>query len=256
MASGCAVAKCGATRSVPATVFPGAAVVPGNATALKIAIRPFSTEATVIKGGHHEGLLQVRQPWIFGLSGEQKQQLYGSLRDVVRYAFIDEFVRQGASVYIPESHLKHVLIPTSRHLATEDKARFFLSGTIRSIELNTYGRGLGGSMEGAGSSGNYWEAEIVFDDVVITDRKTGTEIFRGGFKTYCKLDNCPLKLDWTMTTLLTRSLDSIRGMSAGPLGTVDAVRAFKADYLMEPSEQNPPDIAARLGAMRVMEEIP
>jgi hypothetical protein len=54
--SGCAA---NVTRSIPVTpVRPGIVL--------------FAYKDAKIEGGHHEGLLQVRQPWIFGISKAQK----------------------------------------------------------------------------------------------------------------------------------------------------------------------------------------
>lgn len=253
--SGCTAVKAGATRKLPATTYPVKTEIPEKLKTLGIAIEPFDTESTDIGGGHYEGLLQVRQPWFFGLSAEQKNVLYGNLREVTKYALIDEFVRQGFRVHIPEAHRAHLLIPKDRLLENETGAALKITGRIRSIELNTYGRGLGGTMEGMGSSGNYWETEIAFSDVSVVDRRTGVRIWNGEFKTYCKLENCPMKLDWTMLTLITKSLDSMKGLSKGPLGMVDAVYGFRADYLMEPADQTPPDIAARIGSLTIVDRI-
>jgi len=253
--SGCTAVKAGATRKLPATTYPVKTEIPEKLKTLGIAIEPFDTDGADIGGGHYEGLLQVRQPWFFGLSAEQKTVLYGNLRDVTKYALIDEFVRQGFRVHIPEAHRAHLLIPKGKLLDKETGAALKLTGRIRSIELNTYGRGLGGTMEGMGSSGNYWEAEIAFSDVSVVDRRNGVRIWNGEFKTYCKLENCPMKLDWTMLTLITKSLDSMKGLSKGPLGMVDAVYGFRADYLMEPADQTPPDIAARIGSLTIVDRI-
>ena len=47
----------------------------------------------------------------------------------------------------------------------------------------------------------------------------------------------------------------MKGLSKGPLGMVDAVYGFRADYLMEPADQTPPDIAARIGALTILDHI-
>jgi hypothetical protein len=253
--SGCAAIKGGATRSLPPTVYPVKTDISQNLKAMGVVIEPFSTENTDICGGHYEGLLQVRQPWFFGVSGEQKQVLYGNLRDVARYALIDEFVRQGFRVYIPKEFRSNISIPKDKQLASPKGARLKISGTVKSIELNTYVRGLSGTMEGYGSSGNYWEAEINFSDIVIRDLKTDTPVWTGSLKTYCKLTNCPMKLDWTMFTLISKSLDMMKGMATGPLGAADAIYGFRGDYTMEDMTQNPPEIAARLGTLEIIDKI-
>ncbi len=48
---------------------------------------------------------------------------------------------------------------------------FALTGTVRSMEINTYGQG---TWEGFGSAGNYWEATIRVTDIEnvrYTDKK-------------------------------------------------------------------------------------
>ena len=87
--NGCMAGK---TRSLPFTEYPPEEAINLGAGKFTIEVNPFDISSTDIKGGHYEGLLQVRQPWIWGLSKEQKESLYGDLGNIVRYAIIDEFL--------------------------------------------------------------------------------------------------------------------------------------------------------------------
>ena len=68
--SGCAA---NVTRSIPVTpVRPGMVDIAPNLKSSRLGIVLFAYKDAKIEGGHHEGLLQVRQPWIFGISKAQK----------------------------------------------------------------------------------------------------------------------------------------------------------------------------------------
>ncbi|MDD5711216.1 MAG: hypothetical protein PHY31_00495 [Smithellaceae bacterium] len=101
---GCAAMKMGTTKNLPPTVMPQPAVSTAKIGKIRIAVLPFDVANTEIRGGHYEGLAQVKQPWIWGLSDQQRQAMYGDLKNVARYAFIDELIRRGLKVVVPEEH--------------------------------------------------------------------------------------------------------------------------------------------------------
>jgi hypothetical protein len=239
--SGCA--KMNATRSQPFTDFPGyGALVADRGEKITIAVDPFDVSSTEIKGGHHEGLLQVRQPWIWGLSEEQKQVLYHDLPSVVRYAFIDELLKRKQRVVVFSGN------------APGSAADYMVTGAVKSVELNTYGQG---TREGFGSAGNYWEAKIVMSDVAIVRTAGHATLWKGDITEYCKLEGSPAKLNWTIFTVISKSLQEGLALSRGvtPGGLKEAVETSAADYTIDPVMRNPVDIAARLAALDVLKLI-
>jgi len=238
--SGCMAGK---TRSLPFTEFPPAEVT--NVEYLRrttMAIQPFDISAVKIMGGHHEGLLQVRQPWIWDLSKEQKEILYGDLGNVVRYAFIDELLKRNQRVIILGQSL-----PTR-------KLDYTITGTVRSVELNTYGQG---TREGFGSAGNYWEATIELGDVTVVRSRDNATVWQGDVTQYCKLPDNPAKLDWTIFTVLKKSLQEGLALAKGmTMGNVqDAVETSAATYEIGPIVNNPVEIASRLAAWDILRHI-
>jgi hypothetical protein len=238
--TGCMAGK---TRSMPFTEFPPADAV--HITHMKrstIAIQPFDIASTVITGGHYEGLLQVRQPWIWGLSESQREVLYKDLGNVVRYAFIDELLKRNQRMVV-----------LGQGLQTR-KPDYTITGTVRSVELNTYGQG---TREGFGSAGNYWEASVELGEVVIVRSRDNATVWQGDVIEYCKLPDSPVKLDWTIFTVLQKSLQEglalSKGVTAGALQ--DAVETSAATYEIGPVQKNPLEIASRLAALEVLRRI-
>lgn len=248
--TGCA-AKMGATRSLPPTAYPSHLVFHSfNIKKIQVAIEPFDVERTEISGGHHEGLAQVRQPWIWGLSDDQKEAMYGDLKNVARYAFIDEFNRIGLRVIVPEEHQSMLTLSEKQKKMGLKDASIIIRGSVKSIEMNTYGHGLSGSFEGFGSAGNYWEAEILLSDITICDKHQNI-LWRGDLKKYSKLLKCPVKLDWTMFTLLSKSLQSANMMSSSSK-MASGIKSSGADYIIEGIKDNPVEMAARLAAIDII----
>jgi hypothetical protein len=238
--AGCMAGK---TRSLPFTEFPPADATP--ITHLKrstIAIQPFDISSTEIAGGHHEGLLQVRQPWIWGLSKEQQEVLYGDLGNVVRYAIIDELLKRN----------QHVII-LGQGFQTR-KPDYTVTGAVRSVELNTYGQG---TREGFGSAGNYWEVTLELGDIVIVRSRDNAMVWKGEVTEYCKLPDSPAKLDWTIFTVLQKSLQEGLALSKGvTTGAIqDVVETSAATYEIGPMQKNPVEIASRLAALEILRHI-
>jgi len=209
---------------------------------LRIAIQPFDISATAISGGHHEGLMQVRQPWIWGLSDEQKKSLYGNVGNVVRYAFIDEFLKRNQRVII------------LGEIFSMQRPDYMITGAVKSVELNTYGQG---TLEGFGSAGNYWEATVDLENVAIVRSRDNATIWQGNVTEYCKLPDSPAKLDWTIFTVLQKSLQESLALSKGvTLGSMhDAISISEATYEMGPIQKTPVEIASRLAALNVLKRI-
>jgi len=232
----------GSTRSLPFTEYPPADAIYLRGGKFPIEVSPFDISSTEIRGSHYEGLLQVRQPWIWGLSEEEKKTLYGNLANIVRFAFIDELLRRDQRIIIPG------------YSASTERIDYAITGTVRSVELNTYGQG---TREGFGSAGNYWEATVEVADVAIvrySDKKT---IWQGDITQYCKLAGSPVKLDWTIFTVIRKSLENGLTLSKGATpGRVEKmVENTSGDYELEPVNQNPVEIAARLAALDVLKRI-
>ena len=233
----------GKTRSLPFTEFPPADRADiAHLKRSTIAIQPFDISSTEIIGGHHEGLMQVRQPWIWGLSNEQKEVLYGDLGNVVRYAFIDELLKRNQRVIILGQDLS-IRKPT-----------YTVTGSVQTVELNTYGQG---TREGFGSAGNYWEATIKLGNVVIIRSRDNVTVWKGDVTEYCKLPHSPAKLDWTIFTVLQKSLQEGLALSKGvtAVAVQDAVEASAASYEIGPIQRNPVEIASRLAALSVLQRI-
>lgn len=227
------LAGCAGTRERPPTPTEPAPPLSGPLAGQTLVAEAFAIDATEVAGGHHEGLLQVRQPWIWDLSAEQRAALYGKLKDVARYAFLDELKRLG-------------LQPT---VGADAKARggLELAGSLRRVELNTYGRGLSGRFEGFGSAGDYWEARVAFTDVRVLDRRRRDVVWQGDLDHYAKRPGSPAKLDYTHWDLLSKSLQiGLAGRDPGKL--YDAIQGSKADYTLGPTRDNPVEWAARLAA--------
>jgi hypothetical protein len=237
--SGCMAGK---TRSLPFTEYPPAHAGIDHLRKVTIAVRPFEIASTEIKGGHHEGLMQVRQPWIWGLSKEQEGTLFGDLGNVVRYAFIDELLKRNQRVIIVGQGF-----PTR-------KPDYTVTGTLRSVELNTYGQG---TREGFGSAGDYWEATVALADVAIVRSRDNATVWQGDMAEYCKLANSPAKLDWTIFTVLQKSLQEGLALSKGvtPGGVQEAIETSAASYVVGTTGKTPVEIASRLAALHVLMRI-
>ncbi|MDD5711217.1 MAG: hypothetical protein PHY31_00500 [Smithellaceae bacterium] len=122
-----------------------------------------------------------------------------------------------------------------------------ITGTVKSVEMNTYGRVLTGMFEGFGSAGNYGEANIIFSNVTVQDAK-GKIVWQGGIAKYGKLLNCPVQLDWTAFTLVSKSL-MMSAAGSDPTKLVNAVKSSGGDYHIEAITENPVEMAARLAAI-------
>jgi len=211
-------------------------VLPPALQGQRIAVS-FDVQSTEIGGGHHEGLMQVRQPWIYGLSGEQKELLYGNAPQVAALAFSSELQNQGFQV-------------------DPAGAELLFSGTVKTVTLNTFGNG---TVEGFGTAGNYWEATVVFTDLRLS--RAGKLLWQGGETAYAKLSPCPARLDWTLLTLLVKSLNGAVKLQAlkkatGPQAIVAAAKGylynFEGTYTMDKTRTTPIDVAARLAAVQML----
>jgi hypothetical protein len=228
------------TREMPATVLPAASPVKAPLAGQALAAEGLAADAAEVSGGHHEGILQVRQPWIWGLSEEQKAALYGDAREIARLAFLDELKRLGLKVRIEGG------------ADTGKSGGLALTGRLGAVEIDTYGRGLSGTFEGFGSAGNYWEARVRFVDLEVSDARTGTTLWRGSIAQYAKRPESPAKLEYSHWDLLANSL-RIGLAGSNPKKVYDAVKGSGADYTINaagkgPKTDNPVEFAARLAA--------
>lgn len=239
---------CSMTRGVPFTDMPPSLQLGKDISKLKVAVVLFDVKDTDISGGHHEGLLQVRQPWIFGLSKEDKEALYSGLPDTVRYSIASEFARQGMKVVVLEGESPEMFYWPD----------IVINGRVAGIELNTYGHG---TIEGFGSAGDYWESTITLDDVAVYGKKDRAVMKIGRLVGYAKLPESPATLSWTMFTLLSKSLKASLNMARAsePLEVAGAVRntvyTFKGDYILRPKDVTPAEVAARNLAVEIIKRI-
>jgi hypothetical protein len=230
-----------ATRHTAVTTVPRAeAAVPDPVRGRRISVS-MDVQAAHIGGGHHEGLLQVRQPWIFGLKAEQKALLYDNAPQVAALGFSSELQRQGLVV-------------------DPERADYTLTGVLKSVTLNTYGHG---TVEGYGSAGNYWEARVEFAEVTLTDTRTGRVVTHGPREGYAKLAPSPARLDWTMLDLLAKSLKGAMILHdlktvKNPTGILtkgkDYLYNFEGTYTMDEVKETPIDLAARVAAVDLLEK--
>lgn len=248
-ACGCTAIKMGNTRSLPPTTLPEKVPLSSTIKSLAVEFEPFKISTSSVSGGHYEGLLQVRQPWIWGLSDEQKTIMYDELRNVARYAIIDEFIRLGIKVLVPEEHASQLNIKDEHKIKSNGHVSVAVKGVVSSIEMNTYGQGLTGTFEGFGSAGNYWEAIICFTDIMVADAR-GNLIWKGDLTKYSKLANSPVKLDWTMFTLISKSL-KMSSINGNP--SAEGISESNAEYRIEAIQSNPVEMAARLAAQDLIQ---
>ena len=236
---GCAPAP--APKTEPAPVPQVQALVPAAVRGKRVAVA-MDVQETQIKGGHHEGLLKVRQPWIFGLKPEQKALLYDNAAQVAALAFSAELQQEGL-----------VVDPA--------KAEFTLAGTVQTVTLNTYGHG---TVEGLGSAGDYWEATVAFSQVRLTENRTGRVLYEGQPTGYARLSPCPAHLDWTNLDVLTKSLKGAMILSKlktvhDPSGLIkggkDYLYNFEGTYTLDKPPVTPIDLAGRQAAASMLAQV-
>ena len=240
------------TRSLPSTSLqPQLNPIPQKLKIARTAVVIFESQGTKIEGGHHEGLLQVRQPWLFGLSKEQRDVLYNNAGEVAALAFALELKRQGMSI-VPYKEWSDEFVKQSDLL---------LTGRVDKVVINTYGRG---TIEGVGSAGNYWEATVYISDIQLKDIKAEKVLWKGDLKSYAKLDNSPAKLDWDVLVLGKKLLNGALQFqkiqtSTSPLDMASAgesyVRNWEATYSMERPDITPVEVAARHAALQFLIEV-
>jgi len=247
--SGCAA---NLTRSIPVTpIHPDIIGLEPRFKNIHLGIQLFENKDAKIEGGHHEGLFQVRQPWIFGISKAQKEALYGNAGQLAALAFASELKNQGFNVTLFEDGLKPD--PNGHGL--------LLTGKVERIVLNTYGRG---TKEGFGSAGDYWEASVYFSDIVLEDNISKKVYWSGNLQSYAKLENCPAKLDWTMLTLAVRIIkgslylyqmqtasSTLSALSKGK----SYVKNWEAEYELEAYDVSPIEVAARHASAQLLKNI-
>lgn len=247
--SGCAA---NVTRSAPCTQLrPNMVQAPPLLKGCQLAVVQFDSEDTKIEGGHHEGLLQVRQPWIFGISKEQKEMLYGNAGQLAALSFVSELKNQGLTVTL----LKDMPRASSKDFD------LMLTGEVQRVILNTYGHG---TREGFGSAGDYWEATVFFSNIRLRDMRSNKVFLLDDIKSYAKLQDSPAELDWTMLTVAVKSLQGAlylyQMQTASSALTVVTkgkkyVETWKADYTLDTYVISPIEVAARHAAAQFLQEV-
>ncbi len=233
--------------TAPSPLQPDPSPIPPILRDKNIALLVFDSRDVKIEGGHHEGLLQVRQPWVFGLSKEQRDLLYGNAGEVASLAFALELQRQGMPLVAYREWKGDVI-----------KADLLLSGRVDRIVINTYGRG---TIEGFGSAGDYWEATVYISDIQVKDVRSGTVLWQGNVKSYAKLENSPAKLDWNILTLGKKILNGALELqkvqtATTPMGVASAaeayVRNWEGTYTLDRTDITPVEVAGRYAAMQFL----
>jgi len=247
--SGCAA---NLTRSLPYTqVHPNKIDTAPCVKGSHLGILFFDSKEAEIEGGHHEGLLQVRQPWIFGLSKEQEEILYGNAGELAALSFASELKRQGMVVS---------LLKDGRD-SSSNGYELLLTGKVKRVILNTYGHG---TKEGFGSAGNYWEATVFFANIQLKDMQSNEVLWAGDIQGYAKLKDSPARLDWTMLTVAIKSLKGALYLqqmqaAASPLKAMSKAKGYvtnwEADYTVERYEISPIEVAARHAAAQFLQNI-
>jgi hypothetical protein len=228
----CGLQKVQATATPPAQTS-----LPAELRGKRIAVT-LAFDSARIKGGHHEGLLQMRQPWFLGLKAEQRHLLYDNAGQVAALAFGSEVQNQGLQVQ-PED------------------AEFTLTGTVQTVTMNTYGHG---SLEGFGSAGNYWEATVAFTDLRLTENRTGRLLWQGDQEGYAKLTPCPLHMDWgilkTMIKVMQTSVTLTNPKTvADPFAVNDSLHTFDDAYVLDEVKATPIEVAARQAAVAMLAKV-
>ena len=247
--SGCAA---NVTRSAPCTQLrPNMVETAPLLQRCGLAVVEFDSENTKIEGGHHEGLLQVRQPWIFGVSKEQKEMLYGNAGQLAALSFVSELKNQGLAITL----LKDMPSASSKDFD------LILTGEVERVILNTYGHG---TREGFGSAGDYWEATVFFSNIQLRDMRSNKVFLLDDIKSYAKLQDSPAELDWTMLTVAVKSLQGAlylyQMQTASSALTVVTkgkkyVETWKADYTLDNYVISPIEVAARHAAAQFLQEV-
>ena len=247
--SGCAA---NVTRSAPCTQLrPNMVQAPPLLKGCQLAVVQFDSEDTKIEGGHHEGLLQVRQPWIFGISKEQKEMLYGNAGQLAALSFVSELKNQGLTITL----LKDMPRPSSKDFD------LILTGKVERVILNTYGHG---TREGFGSAGDYWEATVFFSNIRLRDMRSNKILKADTIQSYAKMKDSPAELDWTMLTVAVKSLQGAlylyQMQTASSALTVVTkgkkyVETWKADYTLDNYVISPIEVAARHAAAQFLQEV-
>lgn len=245
------LSACASTRDLPVTELPRAPALPAALKTWRLEVEPLHSDDTLVRGNHHEGVAQLPQPWIWGISDAQRHQLHAEMKTVVDAAFFDELARLGLQVRRPPADDKERAGGQNPRRAGAPVVDLVLRGAIKSIELNTYGRGLKGKWEGYGSAGNYWEARLELTAVRLADRRSGKVYFEGDLQQYAKRPDSPVTLDMTVSDVIYQSA-SLGLAGTQPLKVAKAVRSSKADYSIGNVQDNPVEFAARLAARELV----
>jgi hypothetical protein len=225
-------------RTVEATPMPKAqASLPAQVQGKTVSVA-LAFNAAKVKGGHHEGLLQVRQPWFMGLTSEQRHLLYDNAGQVAALGFAAGLKDQGLVVQ-PE------------------QAAYLLGGTVRVVTMDTYGHG---SKEGFGSAGNYWEAKVEFSELKLTEALTGRVLWEGSQEGYARLTPCPLHMDWGILKVLVQTMSTSLQLSTpkGLLNQVvsrDAFDGYEGSFKLEDVTATPIEVAARQAAVEMLGKV-
>ncbi|MBI5211031.1 MAG: hypothetical protein HY927_13760 [Elusimicrobia bacterium] len=237
------------TRRTPVTpAVPAKTSIPRSLRDRRVAVF-LDASAANVGGGHHEGMLQVRQPWIYGLSKDQRELLYGNAPHAAALAFTAELRRQGVDAFWLHDLSRGIL----------GKKDLLVTGKVDEVVLNTYG---GGTKEGFGSAGKYWEA-VVRLSLGLKEKDGAAPLWEGAVESYAKLSPCPAQLDWTMLTLTVKALEGAVGMqklsAAKGLDVLSAGKSyaatFEGSYQLEPSKTTPIEVAARHAAVEFLKRV-
>lgn len=172
----------------------------------------------VISGQHFEGQWQVPQPWIFGLSTDQKDQLRFQASDLAAERLIAELKNAGLKILDSQSRSQKYELWTIE---------------VTEVEIDTYGNGF----HGFGSAGNYWKAENTYKITRVTE-PSNKEL---KFKKEAIVSPCPTEM--TAGTIL-----NLIKFAVSPSVT----SLPSASYDVNITNENPIELSARLAAQDVI----
>lgn len=172
----------------------------------------------VISGQHFEGEWQVPQPWIFGLSNDQKEQLRFQASELAAERLIAELKNAGIKILDSESRLQKYELWTIE---------------VTQVEIDTYGNGY----HGFGSAGNYWKAKNTYRITRVTE-PNNKEL---NFKKEAIVSPCPTEM--TASTIL-----NLIQFALSPSVTSLPSAAYDVNFTSE----NPIELSARLAAEDVI----
>ncbi len=163
------------------------------------------------------------------MSASQKKSMHNSSLVLAEHGFFNEFYRSGIAV-----------LQSDPGRIPED-ADYFLTCSISSIIIKTYGSGFGGF----GSAGNYWEAYLTFDNLSLTDIRRSSVRHFEPVTSYAKVKESPVNLGGLLAGLSFMTKTITNPFSA----------AASINYNYDPDKTSPVEYAGMLAADELLRKI-